>query len=74
MSRFCQGIRSVFLSPRAVVVAMLMGLAAVSSAREPQQCRLGDPSPTGGCAALVDAEGQERRDVDDQHDTATDLL
>jgi uncharacterized lipoprotein len=36
MSRFCQGIRSVFLSPRAVVVAMLLGLAAASSAREPQ--------------------------------------
>ena len=36
MPRFCQGVRSVILSPRAVVVAMLLGLAASSSARESQ--------------------------------------
>ena len=36
MSRFVQGARSVFLSPRTLVAVILLGLAAGSSAREPQ--------------------------------------
>ena len=36
MSRFCRSCRSVILSPRALLVAMLLGLAASASAREPQ--------------------------------------
>ena len=58
MSRFCQGVRSVFFSPRALVAAIVLGLAASSSAREPQVVVLLPQltSPPGQIAAPRTAE------------------